>query len=104
MKSIKKSIPACIAHCLWSYDLSSIDAKRDRDLIITQVLNYGDWKGLKWLFQTYPEREIKNIIAHPRRGLWFKQVLNFWCLMLNIKLPAEVRERAIFRLGPGKKK
>ncbi len=103
MKRIKKSIPASVAHCLWSYDLSSIDARRDRDLIITQVLNYGDWQGLKWLFKTYPEREIRNIVANPRRGLWFKQVLNFWCLILNVKLSRPLMDRAIFRLGPGKK-
>lgn len=100
MKRPKTKIPPYIARCMWSYDISSIDKDKDRTLIITQVLNYGDWKGLVWLYKTYPEREIKEVVAHPQRGVWLKQVLNFWCLMLKIKLAKSVRERAIFRLDP----
>ncbi len=69
-------------------------------MIITQVLNHGDWRGVRWLFKTYPEEQIREVVAHPRRGLWFKRVLNFWCLILKVKLPPRVRERAFFRLGP----
>ena len=101
MKVSRLKLPKYITSYLWSYEASSIDAILDQDLIITQVLNYGDWKAVKWLYTFYPEKEIRKAIARPRRGLWFKQVLNFWCLMLKIKLPREVRERAIFRLGPG---
>lgn len=100
MKISKSKIPAYIARCLWSYDISSIDIKKDRELIITQVLNYGDWEGVTWLWKTYPERLIREIVSHPRRGLWFKQVLNFWELMLKIKLPNSIKHQAIFQLAP----
>ncbi len=96
----KKKLPSDIAYCLWSYDLSSLDLWRDRQLIITQVLNYGTWQGVQWLFQTYPEKEIKEVIAHPNRGLWLGQVLNFWCLMLKVRLPKQIKELAILHMEP----
>lgn len=100
MKASRLKLPKYITRCLWSYEASSIDAILDQDLIITQVLNYGDWKAVKWLYTIYSEKEIRKVIARPRRGLWLKQVLNFWCLMLKIKLPHDVQERAIFHLSP----
>lgn len=100
MKMSKSKIPPHISRCLWSYDISSIDIRRDRDLIITQVLNYGDWKGVTWLWKTYPDRVIREVVSHPKRGLWFAQVLNFWEIMLKMKLPRSVKDRAIFQIDP----
>jgi hypothetical protein len=70
-----------------------------KELLITQVLNYGDWQGVKWLYRNYSEEDIKWVVQHPRRGLWFKRVLNFWQVVLNIQIPKEKFEKAIIRLG-----
>ena len=100
MNKTRGALPPSILRCLWSYDAASLDVHQDRAFIITQVLNYGNWTDLQWLYRTYPERAIKHVVAHPKRGLWLKPVLNFWCLMLKTRLPKRVRDRAIFRLEP----
>jgi hypothetical protein len=82
----------------WSVDVNDLDLKKDKDYIIFQVLNYGTWKDLKWLFKVYSEREIKNVIKKPGKGLWFKDVLNFWSLMFKIKLKKKVFQKALFDL------
>jgi hypothetical protein len=74
-----------------------MDLEKDKKEIITQVLNYGTWEDLKWLFKVYSEKEIKEVIKNPRRGVWFRKVLNFWTKIFNIKLKKDVFERAIFR-------
>ena len=56
-------------------------------------------QGVKWLYKTYSEEDIKEAIKHPRRGLWFKRVLNFWQIMLKIVIPKEEFQKAIIRLG-----
>ena len=48
-------------------------------------------------FKVYSEKEIKKAIKNPRRGVWFRKVLNFWTKIYNIKLKKKVFERAIFR-------
>jgi len=96
----QQKIPSFVARCLWSYDIRRIDLQQDKELIITQVLNYGDEKRIKWLYSVYPEKEIKKVVAHPGRGLWFEKVLNFWEIMFGIRLPAKVKQKAIFSIQP----
>ena len=93
-------LPRFLQSVLWSYDLSKLDAKEDKETIITQVLNYGDWKDLKWLYSDYSEDEIRKVVKRPRRGLWFEKVLNFWEIMLGIRVPKKIREKAIFNINP----
>lgn len=95
-----KKLPKSFQRILWSYDIDKMDIKEDKKEIITQTLNYGRWEDLNLLYKLYPEEDIKEVISHPRRGVWFEKVLNFWTRMYNIKLEEDVYERAIFRLEP----
>ncbi len=70
----------------------------DKELIITQVLNYGDAKRIKWLYSVYTEDDIKKVVCNPRRGLWFPKVLNLWETILEIKIPKDKREKALFKV------
>ncbi len=93
-------IPANLRNVLPSYDLSKIDPERSKRIIIQRILNYGDWTELQWLYRRYPEAEIRKVVSSPSRGIWFEDVLDFWCLILEINLPESLREEAIFRPGP----
>ncbi len=97
---MKNKIPEFITPCLWSYDIRQMELEEDKELIITQVLNYGDAKRIKWLYSVYNEEDIKKVVSNPRRGLWFPKVLNFWETVLKIKIPRDKREKAIFKLCP----
>ena len=96
----RQRIPNFVERCLWSYDIKKLDLKKDKELIITQILNYGDEKRIKWLYSVYTEDEIKEVVRHPRRGQWFEKVLNFWEIMLGIRLPKKTKQKAIFSLPP----
>jgi len=60
-------------------------------------LNYGIREDLKLLYKLYSEKDIKEVVRNPGRGLRFKNVLNFWTTIFNIRLKKEVWEKAIFR-------
>lgn len=98
MAKIKSKIHKKMQWLFWSANVEDLDLKKDKNYIINQVLNYGTWEDLKWLFKVYSEREIKKVIKNPGRGLWFRDVLNFWKLMFNLKLKKRVFERAILNL------
>lgn len=100
MSKANNKIPPKWQWLLWSYDIKSLDLKRDKEYIIAQVLNYGNWGDLKLLFKLYSKREIKNIIKNPRRGLWFEKVLNFWLTIFNIKFKRNIYQKAIFNINP----
>jgi hypothetical protein len=84
-KTKTKRIPKQFQRVLWSYDILKMDLEEDKREIITQVLNYGNWEDLKLLYKLYPEKEIKKVIKNPRRGVWFKKVLNFWLTISKSK-------------------
>ena len=96
MKKPKAKIPQKMKWLFWSYDIKSLDVERDKEYIITQVLNYGTWEDLKWLFRVYSREDIKKIVKNPGRGLWFKQILNFWTTIFNIRLKKDVWQKATF--------
>ncbi len=91
-----KKTPKQFQRALWSYDVNKIDLEGDKREIITQVLNHGTWEELKLLYKVYSEKDIKEVVKNPRRGVWFKKVLNFWTTIFSIKLKKGVSERAIF--------
>ncbi len=96
MASLK--IPKKMQWLFWSCKIEDLDLEKDKHYIISQVLNYGIWKDLKWLFKVYSEKEIKNVVKNPARGVWFRDVLNFWNLIFALKLKKKLLEKATFNL------
>lgn len=76
------------------------DNPRDRDLIITQVLNHGDMRQLEWLAETYSQKEIEDVVRVPWRGMWFKRILDYWLKIFQIKIPPETYQKAILNINP----
>lgn len=95
-----KRIPKFLQSVLWSYNLNEMDLEEDKEIIIRQVLNYGSWEDIKWLYSVYREKEIKEIVSHPKKGLWFEKVLNFWEKMFDIHIPKKIRHQSIFDIRP----
>lgn len=99
MKNIKKSkIPKKMKWLFWSYDINSLDSKKDKDYIITQTLNYGTWEDVRWLFRVYLEKEIIKVIKNPSQGLWFEKILDFWLKMFALKVKKDIYQKALVGL------
>ena len=75
--------PRSVATCLWSYDQDAIDLRRDKDVIIFQVLNYGTMEAVDWLFSTYSKTEILDAFVKTIASAWFKRSLVFWETMFG---------------------
>lgn len=70
---------------LWSYDIEKIDLERDRDRIITNVLNLGTKEATDLLRQIYGEDEIRQVIQNPKPGEWSNKSLNYWSIIFDLK-------------------
>lgn len=94
------ALPSFLQPSLASYDLSRMDKDRDKETIITEVLNKGDGQDLDWLCNTYTLKDIKAVVSSPRRGMWHKEILTYWQKILDVKIPHFKRELAYFNLNP----
>ena len=79
-------LPNFLQTALWSYDLKKMTKNRYKNLIITQILNFGDWQQLQWLLQNYSAKEIKKVLKNPARGMWRADVINYWEKIFNIRI------------------
>lgn len=68
-------VPKEFQSALWSYDISKLDSERDTNLIITQLLNYGGEKGREWILENYSDEKIRQVLSHPQRGVWIREIL-----------------------------
>lgn len=96
---MKEALPKSLQAALWSYNLTNLDVKKDKKLIITQVLNYGVLQDIKWLFSTYSEQDIKEVVANPARGRWFVKTLNLWLTIFNLEISLAKKEAAIQKMA-----
>lgn len=94
------ALPKFLQPYLASYDISKLDKKDPtvRHELITQVLNSGDDKVIRWLFKTYSQKTIKNALRYPKRGAWFKDSLSYWQRILEVKTPSPFVRKAVFKL------
>ena len=78
------ALPKFLQPYLWSYDLSQMDPKGDKITVITQILNFGDKRAIKWLFNNYKISEIRQILEKPQRGLWLRKSIHYWSKILDV--------------------
>lgn len=94
------SLPSYLKPSLWSYDLSMMDPAKSARVIITQVLNYGDERQLRWLFSHYTRDTIRGVLLHPSRGVWYREKLRRWLGFFNLMIDPLEFESAIIDLTP----
>jgi hypothetical protein len=85
-------LPQSVKSVLWSYDVSKIDVQVDRQLVISQVLNFGDKEAVDWAVKNYGKGEMRKAALLIPRGRWNKKSLAFWSLILKFD-PDQIKNR-----------
>ena len=93
-------IPKFLQSYLASYDLSELDTKEDKKLIITEILNKGNGEALSWVTDTYSKDDIKEVVSSPTRGMWLETNLAYWQMIFGLKIAPEVYRNAVINLNP----
>lgn len=96
------ALPKFLQPYLASYDLAKLNAD-DSSVsheIVTEVLNRGDVKAVRWIFEKYPIQKIRSVIKDPTRGTWLKRSLSYWQKIFGVEIPKEKFQRAILNLNP----
>ena len=85
-------LPHYVRSVLWSYDADKVDVNKHRQLIVSQVLNYGSQEATDWLFDFYGKAEVAKIAREIPKGRWDKKSLALWSLVLGFD-PGQVKNR-----------
>jgi hypothetical protein len=53
-------IPESLRRVFVRHEFDALDLQRDADVIIPEVLRYGSWDEIRWLFATYGFERIRS--------------------------------------------
>ncbi len=86
-KNIKKDkLPKSFEYLMWSYKFNEVDAKKDKERIIINTINYGQWYHWQWIAKYYGRDQLKKIIKDvPQSEFRNERALNVISLILGIK-------------------
>ncbi len=82
---MNNKIPEFLQPFLWSYDLSKLDLEIHKNIIIKNILDFGDKKSTDWLMENYSRDEIIFTIKNSKKDNWSKKSLNFWSIIFDTK-------------------
>ena len=72
-----KKVPSNLQGVLWSYPIEDLDLNKHKSYIIHQVLMYGDFDQIRWLFDTYSKEGITNVFLNKPQKIYTKEALNY---------------------------
>lgn len=83
------NIPKKLQPVLWSANTDNLDLVKDRYYIVHQILIYGSFDDLKWLFRHYSKKEVTEVFLkayknYPNNVFYF--VKNYILNLKNIDL------------------
>lgn len=81
----KTKLPEFFRYLLWSYRFPAIDLEDDKERIIINTINYGDWEHWRWIVNYYGISEVKRIIENTPASEFRPRVLKLIRLLLKIK-------------------
>lgn len=71
------AVPKKLQPILWSTDVKLLDIQRDKGYIIHQVLIYGTFEELQWLFLKYSKKEIIEVFINNPQKIYPRIIFHF---------------------------
>ena len=70
-------IPRNLQGVLWSTPINELDLDKHKSYIIHQILMYGDFSHIQWLFNTYSKKQIQKVFLEKPQKIYTKPALNY---------------------------
>lgn len=77
-------LPSFFKTIFWYCDFSELNTWKNKEEIMLQTINYGDWKHWQWLFKHYGAEEFKKIIKNIPLSAFRKRALRLVSLIFKI--------------------
>ncbi|MEK7497947.1 MAG: hypothetical protein AAB656_03440 [Patescibacteria group bacterium] len=79
---VKTKFPDYFQAVVWSRYINNLDLSKDKEYIINQVLAYGLFDHLKWLFKNYSKKVILSTFLKNPIKIYSYRSLNFVKVLL----------------------
>ena len=79
-----QKLPKEFKKYFWEYDFNKISPDKDAKLILGRIMSLGNTESVKWLFDNFDEKEIKEFVLKSGDKKLDKRSNNFWRLYFNL--------------------
>ncbi len=62
-----RKVPKWLKPFFWDVEIGELDTEQHKVFIIERLLNEGNQKTLEWLFKTYSEDDIKEVVMKSKK-------------------------------------
>lgn len=80
----RRVVPRAFERFFWDVRLSSLSVDHHHDFILARLLEFGDRRAARWLFQTYPRSLLIRFLRGRGRAVLPRRVWQFWALQLGL--------------------
>ena len=70
-------LPKDLQGVLWSRSIKDLDLEKDKNYIIHQILAYGTWNHVLWLFRNYTVTKMRKVFENDPEKDYTEQSFNF---------------------------
>lgn len=81
----KTKLPEFFRSLFWYCDFSNLDLWENKEEIMMQTINYGNWEHWQWLFRYYGIERSREIIENMPASAFRERALKLASLLLKIK-------------------
>lgn len=79
----KKVSPEFLRKYFWEINFYKFNPEKRPEYTIERLLEYGNFEALRWMFRTFPEEKIKEVLK-TTRALSLRSA-NFWGIYFDFK-------------------
>ena len=85
MLTSQTNLPQELRPLFWSYKFNDLDMSKDRNLVITQVINYGSLAEWRWMVSAYGKDSVREVLGAVRSGEFKPRALKLASIVFGIK-------------------
>ncbi len=75
-------MPSYLEKYFWDIDFEKLNYKKYPYFVIGRILEYGDVKGLRWMFKRFSNEQIKQSLKNTKD--LSLRTTNFWADFFNV--------------------
>ena len=77
-------LPREMHRFFWDCDPAQLDVDEHAGLILTRLLDYGDFAAARWASQTYGEERLRSFLVTRGRKTLSRKTIAFWRAFLGL--------------------
>ena len=82
--SSTQPIPARMRSLFPEYEISRLNAGRDRSIVVTRILDRGTREEVRWLLRRLPLASVKDVLVKDGARLMSDRALRLWSLCFRV--------------------